>query len=85
MICTITKVRKQEYIPFYLGKTIIIQSWFIEKQEIPRVNEVELIGISKKAMNFRIGNKEHWIPSSLITITERKEKPLFQVYGYKKR
>jgi hypothetical protein len=60
----------------YLGSTLNIQQWFCEQEHIQKVNEVKLINVSEKAMQFIIGKKAYWIPKSLLTITKRKEKRL---------
>lgn len=60
----------------YLGKTASVQQWFCEQEKIPKVNEAALLRVSEKAMLFRIGRKEYWIPKSLMMIMGRKERSL---------
>ena len=72
----IIKVAKSEQVRPYLDKTLNIQSWFCEKENLPKVTEVELLGESELAMQFLFGKKAHWIPKSIMTITKRKEKLL---------
>ena len=66
----------------YLGSTLNIQQWFCEQEGIRKVNEVELVSISEKAMQFMIGKRAHWIPKSVMTITTRKEKGLSEWFCF---
>jgi len=77
MRCIISEDRSFEnQVNQYLGSTLNIQQWFCEQEGIHKVNEVELISISEKAMQFMMGKKAHWMPKSIMTITKRKEKEL---------
>ena len=78
----ITKVKFDERnassdIDTYTGFTAYIPDWFIEKENIPKRHEMMLKRVTEKAMLFDIGDEEHWIPNSLVSLSVRNEKSLF--------
>lgn len=62
------------------NKSLEIEQWFCEREGIPRVREATLLRRTDRAILLNIKGKEHWIPLSLITWMERKEKGL-DCYG----
>ncbi len=61
----------------YLGKTAIIEDWFVEKSNLPsKCKEAVLLRTTEKAMLLKCKDTEFWVPRSLITFVDRKEKSL---------
>lgn len=65
-----------EKLKHYIGTSASIEDWFAQGN-LPQVKEVTLVRESEGALLLSFKGDFHWVPKSVISLTSRREKPLF--------
>jgi len=61
--------------------TVCVEDWFLKDKNIKEFKEAKLLKVTEKAMLFELKNKTTvWIPRSLMSLRERKERTLSSFY-----